>query len=83
MSTNVTLNPDFGFPHVCFDTNMPIQLTLSAEVSSPRSVTMREMTPVETRFHLGKELMRAERLSDAEAAFRQAKPLAPGSPLPW
>jgi len=59
-----------------------IDLSLSADISSPISYTMRPLTPVEAYFRLGDELLRADQPEAAEARFVQAQKLAPASPLP-
>jgi tetratricopeptide (TPR) repeat protein len=60
----------------------PIDLALSADVDSPITVAARYLTPVEIYFRLGDELLRINRLDAAELRFKQAKRLAPSSPLP-
>lgn len=62
---------------------LPIELPLPADVSAPLYVTTAAITPVETYFRLGDELLRIDRLHDAESYFEQAKKLAPASPLPY
>jgi Flp pilus assembly protein TadD len=61
----------------------PIELALPTDVSSPISLTTRSITPVETYFRLGDELLRADRPDTAELYFTQAQKLAPASPLPY
>jgi tetratricopeptide (TPR) repeat protein len=61
----------------------PIRLSLPADVSSPKALRTRALTPVETWFRLGDELLRIDRLEAAEACFRRAQELAPASRLPW
>jgi len=61
----------------------PIELALPAAVSSPVSLTTRSITPVETCFRLGDELLRVDRPDAAELYFMQAQKLAPASPLPY
>ena len=60
----------------------PIELALSADISSPITLTTRSITPVETYFRLGDELLRIDRPDAAELYFPQAQKLAPASPLP-
>jgi tetratricopeptide (TPR) repeat protein len=60
-----------------------IQLTLSASVAQARRLAMRRLTPVENDFRLGDELLRINRLDEAERYFNQGKQLAPASPLPY
>lgn len=61
----------------------PIELALTAAASTPVTVTTTAVTPVETEFRLGDELMRIGRLDAAESYFSRAKRLAPASPLPY
>jgi tetratricopeptide (TPR) repeat protein len=61
----------------------PIQIPLSASISAPISMTTRIITPVETYFRLGDELLRIGRLDDAQSIFTQAQKLASASPLPY
>jgi tetratricopeptide (TPR) repeat protein len=61
----------------------PIRLILPANVSSAKALSTRAITPVETYFLLGDELLRISRLDAAESCFRQAQKLAPASPLPY
>ena len=61
----------------------PIELSLPAYLSSSITVTTRVITPVEAWFSLGDELLRLDRLADAESYFAQAQKLAPASPLPY
>jgi Flp pilus assembly protein TadD len=60
----------------------PIDLVLRADISSPITLTTRTITPVETYFRLGDELLRIDRPDAAELYFTQAQKLAPASPLP-
>jgi len=62
---------------------IPIDLPLPADVSSAVVLTTRTITPVETYFRLGDELLRIDRLDAAGQYFVQAQKLAPGSPLPY
>lgn len=61
---------------------LPIDLSLAADVSSPINYTAHYLTPVEIYFRLGDELLRIDRLDEAEARFALAQKLAPASPLP-
>jgi tetratricopeptide (TPR) repeat protein len=61
----------------------PIRLLLPANVASATALNSREITPVETFFLLGNELLRIDRLNEAESYFRQAQRRAPASPLPY
>jgi tetratricopeptide (TPR) repeat protein len=60
-----------------------IRLSLPANVSSAKTVSTRLITPVETWFRLGDELLRIDHPDDAESYFAQGRKLAPASPLPW
>ena len=61
----------------------PIELVLPTDISSPVTLTTRSLTPVETYFRLGDELLRINRPDAAESYFTQAQKLAPASPLPY
>jgi tetratricopeptide (TPR) repeat protein len=61
----------------------PIELALPMDVSSPITLTTRSITPVETYFRLGDELLRIDRPDAAGSYFTQAQKLAPASPLPY
>jgi len=61
----------------------PVELQLPANVSSPVYVASRAITPVETYFLLGDELLRINRLDAAESYFAQAQKLAPVSAFPY
>jgi Flp pilus assembly protein TadD len=61
----------------------PIQIALPANISAAQMMTTRVITPVEIYFHLGDELLRINRLDDAQNYFAQAQKLAPASPLPY
>jgi len=60
----------------------PIEFNLPMDVSSPKSLNARLLTPVEIYFRLGDELLRINRLDTAGIYFRRAEKLAPLSPLP-
>jgi tetratricopeptide (TPR) repeat protein len=61
----------------------PIELSLPAYLSSSITVNTRTITPVETWFRLGDELLRINRPDAAERYFTQAQKLAPAGPLPY
>jgi tetratricopeptide (TPR) repeat protein len=61
----------------------PIDLLLTADISSPISMTARYLTPVEIYFRLGDELLRVDQPDAAEARFVEARKFAPASPLPY
>ncbi len=61
----------------------PLQLKLTANIAAPITVTTRALTPVETYFRLGDELLRIDRVEAARAFFDQALKIAPASPLPY
>lgn len=58
-----------------------IVLALSSDVSAPKTLATKTLTPVDIRFRLGKTLMAVDRLDAAEAQFRGAQELAPANPL--
>jgi tetratricopeptide (TPR) repeat protein len=61
----------------------PIELPLPAYLSSAITVNTRVITPVETWFRLGDELLRINRPDAAESYFTLAQKLAPAGPLPY
>jgi tetratricopeptide (TPR) repeat protein len=61
----------------------PIQIALPMDISAPKVMNTRYITPVETYFRLGDELLRIGRLDTAQSIFAQAQKLAPASPLPY
>jgi tetratricopeptide (TPR) repeat protein len=61
----------------------PIDVPLPAYLSSAITVNTRVITPVETWFRLGDELLRINRPDAAGSYFTQAQKLAPASPLPY
>ena len=61
----------------------PIQLNLPNQIAQPQNFATRLLTPVENYFRLGDELMRLNRLDDAEKYFNDGNKLAPASPLPY
>jgi tetratricopeptide (TPR) repeat protein len=62
---------------------VPIQFTFPENVAGGKIFITRNLTPVENYFRLGDELLRIDRLDDAETVFTAAKKLAPASPLPY
>jgi Flp pilus assembly protein TadD len=61
----------------------PLELTLSANPETPRTLVTRSLTPMEVCYRLGDELLHIGRLEEAESYFLQAQKLAPASPLPY
>ncbi|MDB6124528.1 MAG: repeat-containing protein [Pedosphaera sp.] len=61
----------------------PLPLLVKADLSAPRSMVRRGITPSETSYWLGNELLRVNRPDAAEPLFTQAQKLAPTSPLPY
>ncbi len=61
----------------------PMQLALPGRGARPQNLLTRPLTPVENYFRLGDELLRINRLDEAERYFTDAQKLAPGSPLPY
>lgn len=60
-----------------------LPIVVPVDLNAPRQVAMRPIGVVETRFRLGNELMRIDRLEAAESQFKEALKLAPQSPLPY
>ena len=60
----------------------PLPLTLPLSIDSARMLGTWAVTPVEVYFRLGDELLRINRLPEAQWYFDQAQKLAPASPLP-
>jgi hypothetical protein len=60
-----------------------VGLGLRTNVSAPITLTTRTLSPVETYFRLGEELLRIHRPDTAELYFTRARDLAPDSPLPY
>lgn len=50
---------------------------VQTDLSATHQVTTRGLSPAEARFRLGDQLLRVNRLDDAETYFRQARQLAP------
>jgi tetratricopeptide (TPR) repeat protein len=61
----------------------PLNLTVNADLSAPRALVMRMITPVEAYFRLGDLLMRVNRFDTARTFFEQGQKIAPKSPLPY
>jgi len=59
----------------------PIQWSLSVNLSYQKAADTRVLTPVETYYRLGDELMRIGRFEEAHGYFSQALQCAPASPL--
>ena len=59
-----------------------LELTLSANIETPRSFATRGLTPMEVYYRLGDELLHISRLEAAEAYFQQARKLAPPARCP-
>ncbi|MFZ0828867.1 MAG: hypothetical protein WAO02_15730 [Verrucomicrobiia bacterium] len=62
---------------------LAIGLALRTNLSAPITIKTRSLTPVETYFRLGDELLRIHRPDTADLYFTQAHDLAPDSPLPY
>jgi len=63
-----------------FDT---FSFSVQANLLAPQPLQWRRLTPAETCFRLGDELLRIGRLDTAEAYFLQSRKLSPESPLGW
>jgi tetratricopeptide (TPR) repeat protein len=61
----------------------PIKFTFLENVAGAKTIATRNLMPVENYFRLGDELLRIDRLDDAEGFFTNAQKLAPASPLPY
>jgi tetratricopeptide (TPR) repeat protein len=61
----------------------PIKFAFPENVAGVKTIATRNLTPVENYFRLGDELLRIDRLDDAEKYFTDAQKLAPASPLPY
>ena len=59
-----------------------LTLSVKGDLTAPRPMITRDLPPVEIWFRLGDQLLRARRLDEAEACFREAQKLAPTNPLP-
>jgi len=59
-----------------------LDLTVSGDLATTRAMVTRPMVPVEIWFRLGDQLLRVDRLDNAESYFAQAQKIAPRSPLP-
>jgi tetratricopeptide (TPR) repeat protein len=60
----------------------PLDLTVGADLQTQRFIQTRGLSPGEVCFRLGNQLLRMNRLDDAESWFLQARNLVPKSPLP-
>ena len=60
----------------------PIQFSFPENIAGGKIFITRNLTPVENYFRLGDELLRIDRLDDAQNCFTDAQKLAPASPLP-
>jgi tetratricopeptide (TPR) repeat protein len=58
-------------------------LTVRASLLAAQPLATRGLTPVETCFRLGDELLRVGQIDEAAAYFERARKLAPASPLPY
>jgi tetratricopeptide (TPR) repeat protein len=61
----------------------PINLSVNADLSAPRALAMRNISPVEACFRLGDLLMRVNRFDEARTFFEQGQKIAPKSALPY
>jgi tetratricopeptide (TPR) repeat protein len=61
----------------------PLNFTVNVDLSAPRALAMRSISPVETCFRLGDLLMRVNRFDTARTFFEQGQKIAPKSPLPY
>jgi tetratricopeptide (TPR) repeat protein len=61
----------------------PLSFTVRANLYTPQALATRGITPVETLFRLGDQLMRVGQPETAQAYFERARKLAPKSPLPY
>jgi tetratricopeptide (TPR) repeat protein len=60
----------------------PLPLALKSSIYASRGTVVRTISPAETAFRLGDELLRIGRDERAESYFVQGQKLAPASPLP-
>jgi len=60
-----------------------IGCVVGMDLSAPRAYASRPIGQVETCFRFGDELLRINRLDDAEGWFDRAQKIAPASPLPY
>jgi Tfp pilus assembly protein PilF len=61
----------------------PLSLTVNADLSAPRSLAMRNISPVEACFRLGDLLLRVNRIDQARTYFEEGQKIAPKSALPY
>jgi tetratricopeptide (TPR) repeat protein len=61
----------------------PLGYVLKTDLSAPRAMVTRPIGYAETAFRLGNELMRIDRLDDAQPFFEETKKLMPNSPLAY
>jgi tetratricopeptide (TPR) repeat protein len=61
----------------------PIQMKATGNLAAAINVVTHTMTPVETYFRLGDELLRIDRFDAAATFFDKAQNVAPASPLPY
>ena len=59
-----------------------LELMLTTDIAAPRALSRRAITPAETCFRLGDQLLRVGRPDAAESYFKRARTFAPNSPLP-
>jgi len=59
-----------------------LELMLTTDIAAPRALSRRAITPAETCFRLGDQLLRVGRPDAAESYFERARTFAPNSPLP-
>jgi tetratricopeptide (TPR) repeat protein len=57
------------------------EFALNTDLSAPRALSWRTISPAETCFRLGDQLLRVGRLDAAESYFEKSKELAPRGPL--
>ena len=60
----------------------PLKLSVTVDLSAPRSLVTRPVSPVEACFRLGDLLMRVDRADTARMYFELGEKIAPKSPLP-
>ena len=61
----------------------PLKFSFRENVAGIKTIAVRKLAPVENYFRLGDELLRLDRLDEAETYFTDAQKLAPASPLPY
>jgi len=60
-----------------------LDFVMNTDLSAPRALSRRPITPAETCFRLGDQLLRVRRPDTAQSYFERAQELAPRSPLPF